>query len=59
MKINVVTIPVGEVLKNRCSSADRDMNNATWPAYEQKTPQGRGKEVLISRSRKKKKLWCV
>lgn len=34
MKTSVVTIPVGAVLKNRCSSADRDMNNATWPAQE-------------------------
>lgn len=34
MKTSVVTIPVGAVLKNRCSSAVRDMKSATWPEQQ-------------------------
>lgn len=35
MKTSVVIIPVGAVLKNRCSSAVRDMKSATWPEQKQ------------------------
>ena len=61
MKMSVVTIPVAEVLKNRCSSADRDINNATWPTREQQTRRERGKQrdnekVQIGRFRKQPQI---